>query len=147
MNFLKWLTITTAYLVVVILAEAGYSYFSGLIAADQTGISLAIVAVFLGGVGSCLWYALKDPKPKFQKIAVMSEVCTMLGLLGSVVGFAITFSGLLSSGGSSEELAQSIITSVSGGLPTALNTTIMGIYAALGLTAYPFFISRSCKDG
>ena len=77
----------------------------------------------------------------------MSEVCTMLGLLGSVVGFAITFSGLLSSGGSSEELAQSIITSVSGGLPTALNTTIMGIYAALGLTAYPFFISRSCKDG
>lgn len=147
MNFLKWLTITTAYLVVVILAEYNYSYFGKLIEADQTGISLAIIGVFLGGVGSCLWYAWKDPKPKFEKVAVLCEACTMLGLLGSVVGFAITFSGLLTSGGSNEELAQSIIASVSGGLPTALNTTIMGIYAALGLTAYPFFISRSCKDG
>lgn len=147
MNFLKWLTITTAYLVVVILAEYNYSYFGKLIEADQTGISLAIIGVFLGGVGSCLWYSWKDPEPKFEKVMVLCEACTMLGLLGSVVGFAITFSGLLTSGESNEELAQSIIASVSGGLPTALNTTIMGIYAALGLTAYPFFISRGSQDG
>ncbi len=147
MNFLKWLTITTAYLVVVILAEYNYSYFGKLIEADQTGISLAIIGVFLGGVGSCLWYSCKEAEPRFEKVMVLSEVCTMLGLLGSVVGFAITFSGLLTSGESNEELAQSIIASVSGGLPTALNTTIMGIYAALGLTAYPFFISRGSQDG
>ena len=143
MNFLKWLTITTVYLVIFIGVEYNYAYFYNLFEGDSTIICEVIAAVFLTGMGLCLFYSLEE-NPKFKKIERLADICTMLGLLGSVIGFAITLAGAFSGGTDLEgsELAKNILTSIAAGIPTALNTTILGIYAALALIAYPFFIRR-----
>lgn len=142
MNFLKWLTITTVYVVIFIGVEYNYAYFYNLFEGDKTIISQVISAVFLLGVGVCFFYSL-EKNPKFKKVATMAETCTMLGLLGSVIGFAITLSGaFVGADLEGPDLVKNIFTAISAGIPTALNTTILGIYAALALTAYPFFIRR-----
>jgi biopolymer transport protein ExbB/TolQ len=71
----------------------------------------------------------------------------MLGLLGSIIGFAQTFAGfdIANLQLDNQEEVKNMMASVATGIPTALNTTVMGIYASLALTAYPFLIRRNIK--
>ena len=146
MNFLRWLAITTTFIVIFILAEYNYNYFYNLFEGDTTIISETIAGIFLLGVGLSLFYSM-DEKPKFKKVYKLASICTMLGLLGSIIGFAQTFAGfdIANLEISNQEEVKNMMASVATGIPTALNTTVMGIYCSLGLTAYPFLIRRNTK--
>jgi len=143
MNELRWLAITTTYLVLFILAEYNYNYFYDLFMGDSTFTSSIITVIFLLGVVLSYFYS-KQEKPKFEKVFRLANICTMLGLLGSIIGFAHTFSGfnLADLDVSNESQVKVMMASVATGIPIALNTTILGIYASLALIAYPFFIKK-----
>jgi len=146
MNFLRWLAITTTYIVIFIIVEYNYNYFHKLFQGDSTFISETIAGIFLLGVGLSLFYSLEE-KPKFKKVFRLASVCTMLGLLGSIIGFAQTFAGfdIANLQLDNQEEVKNMMASVATGIPTALNTTVMGIYASLALIAYPFLIRRNVK--
>lgn len=148
MNQLRWLAITTTYIVLLVVAQYSSNYFSDLFAGDTTFTSTVIVCIFLLGVILSYFYSRQD-RPSFVKVFRLANICTMLGLLGSIIGFAHTFSGfnLSDIDVSNQEEIKSMMASVATGIPIALNTTILGIYSSLALIAYPFFIKKGNGNG
>lgn len=130
--------------------QRGYveSVFSG----DVSRLSYVIVGLFLIGLVSCFNRAAKvsrllnrvkagipvsfnGPKlvEKSAHIAFISSACITLGLLGTVIGFSVALSGVtessLSSAGGVQEVASHLMT----GMRIAINTTLVGGFAALWL--------------
>ena len=148
MNQLRWLAITTTYIVLLIVAQYSSNYFSDLFAGDSTFTSTVIACLFVLGVILSYFYS-KEDKPNFAKVFRLANICTMLGLLGSIIGFAHTFSGfnLAEIDAGNQEQIKNMMGSVATGIPIALNTTILGIYSSLALIAYPFFIKKGNSNG
>ena len=67
MNFLRWLAITTTYIVIFIIVEYNYNYFYKLFQGDTTFISETIAGIFLLGIGMSLFYSLEE-NPTLDKL-------------------------------------------------------------------------------
>lgn len=129
----------------VYLASKGY--ISMVFAADPTGISLAICLLFLMTFGSTAVQAYKitkdknavklglptsqdKRKAKIEKVEKMADNMSLLGIIGTVVGFIVAFAGidpsiLVSASGVGTTVAQMMH-----GMGIALYTTLTG--AVLG---------------
>lgn len=87
------------------------------IAADRTGIILAVAAVAVLATALARW------RRKFMVWVIDQQVCPTLGLLGTVLGFTLALSGVAGDV-SADKLA---------GVHMALNTTGAGLLAHLWL--------------
>lgn len=111
--------VLTVQVVAILLAVYAWmlGYVQPLFNGDATGISYAVVAVAGAGTLSAHY--------RGEWLAWISHhgVCTMLGLLGTVLGFLDALAGL-SEGSDVAKLA---------GVTTALTTTVVGMIAHLYL--------------
>jgi hypothetical protein len=144
MNYLRWLFLTTFYLICISVAELKFSFFSYMAYNDLSYISYVIWFIFaVGLVWSFICSLEKEPNmSKFDKFSLLA---TTLGLLGTFVGMA---QGLASEDFMTLDIndKQSIL-SVLGGttknMGTALNTTIVGLLTYVMLHFYTLFFN--CK--
>ena len=145
-NFFKWLIINTSVLVLYFLLESNFSYFSKLLAGDKSGISILIYVFYVFGSLEALYQCFKA-EADFTYTIEISKICTTLGLLGSILGFTIAFAALdfqeIDSG--NKEAIKEMLAGISKGIPTALNTTVLGIYGSLCLLLYPLTIRGKQK--
>lgn len=127
---------------------ASQGYVSLIFASDPTGISLGIVALFLiAMVSTCmqLWKITKDKNAvkagtapsrdkkrgmKLERIDKMADTMSLLGIIGTVVGFIIAFSGIDPSSLLSASGVGANVAGMMKGMGIALYTTLTG--AVLG---------------
>ena len=140
-RFLKWQIITLVYICIIFMVEFNYSFFSGMAAVDATYICYVHWGVFLLG---CSWAGCKSlpssSEPKYERVNLLCEYSTTLGLLGSVMGIAIMFQGLDLMGVDLTDKSKilDMMGSITIGLGSALTTTITGIIVSLALSLYIF---------
>lgn len=140
-NFLRWLTLTSMFLVAIGVAEMNYAFFSGMASIDTTYICYVIWSLFGFGVVWTCFQSLND-KPHLERVIFLAEISTTLGLLGSFIGLGMSFLNLNISevdfGDKSQIL--NMMEVVTNGLGISLTTTITGIIASILLSLYVFVI-------
>jgi hypothetical protein len=120
----------------------------GMVLRDWTFICAMIVVLFLAGFigvtkevivatkmrNGTICLPLTDREKDMEKVAWLDDVTewlVRLGLIGTVVGFAIALTGVAENAIGSVEGTKVTIISLMAGMRIALNTTILGAIAAL----------------
>jgi hypothetical protein len=117
-------------------AVVGYHFgvFDMIIAADPTYISLFILLVHAVTILIIGYYTYKKDLSNIDPLWFVSETQLGLGMVGTLVGFIIMFSGAFS-GVISAENIKTIITSIALGVGTAIWTTLVGLSSGLIIKA------------
>lgn len=134
-NFLKWLSITTAYYVGLFALQYKTGIITTLILADASYLCMIILFVFI--IASMMATVVSHKKLEF-----LGGLCTSLGLLGTIIGFAMSFASnnLMAINIQNQASIMALMQGVSVGMATALNTTIFGLVAAILLSLYTFLL-------
>lgn len=130
MQFLKWLTATLTYGVLISVGEIKLGAISYLIQNDASHLVWVIIALTLSGIA---WCGIKASKgaTTYPRVDYLAELATNIGLLGTLVGLVILFSAGI--GDSSDVLI---------GLSTAMTTTMAGLVAAIILSSYTVMLKQ-----
>ena len=114
----------------------GYHFdiFNMIIAADPTYISMLILCVHAVTVLIIGYYTYKRDLSNIEPLWFVSESQLGLGMIGTLVGFIIMFSGAFS-GAISPENIKNVITSIALGVGTAIWTTLVGLSSGLIIKA------------
>jgi hypothetical protein len=120
---------------IAILAALGASWYFGYIDYvmnnDSTRLSVIILILF---ICSSVWVgvlAVKD-RPPTQILWFMADTLTGLGMMGTVIGVAMVLIPTLSSISSTDvEVIVEALMVITGGVGTALITTIVGLGSAM----------------
>ena len=114
---------------------------------DSSYLCLVIMMIFcwISGYNGNVAYTL-DSKNKIESKLDLSwffsEVCLALGMIGTVVGFIQMLSGFSSLNVSNTNSIQGMIVSMSGGMATALYTTLAGLIFGNLIKLQAFDIER-----
>jgi len=142
----RWWSLASVTLIVFIYSMV-VGLGSSISQADSTGISWVIFGILFAAtlhLGYILRTWGKEANLGVTKWA--SEVCTSLGLMGTIIGLILmllgTFSGL---DVSDPESLKSALTSMSGGIGTALVTTLVGLICSLNLQAHVALIEQKWR--
>ncbi len=133
--FLKWWLF-----VVVISVVSIFCYYLGLFKEifikDTSYLCNLIYLLFLSGTFWCGWNTWKFCNDKTFKIKnnleigwFISELCLTSGMIGTVIGFIMMFSGdyLLKVNVENSQSMMALIGAVANGMSTALYTTLVGL--------------------
>lgn len=117
-------------------AVIGYHFdiLNMIIAADPTYISMFILLIHAVTVLVIGYYTYKKDLSNTDSLWFVSETQLGLGMIGTLVGFIIMFSGAFS-GVISTENIKNIITSIANGVGTAIWTTLVGLSSGLIIKA------------
>lgn len=122
-------------LLVTILAGLAASWHFGyvdyVLDNDVTRLSVVILALFLGASAWVGVLAVKGKQPT-NMLYFMADTLTGLGMMGTVVGVAMVLIPTLSSISSTDtETVVAALMVITGGVGTALITTIVGLASAM----------------
>lgn len=152
-NLLIWRLILLNAAGAVLLIWAGWlGFISILIAGDATKIIFIIATIFLLGLASIFSRAKKvndslnamargknpdvDPTKFLEKAAHIDDIpeyLTVLGLLGTMIGLAISIEGFSGMTNFDVESIKSLVIGLTSGLKTAFYTSIVGVVLAFWL--------------
>lgn len=105
-----------------------------ILVADPTYISVFILIVHTITVLIIGYYTYRADLSNVEPLWFVSETQLGLGMLGTLVGFIIMFSGAFASGVSVENI-KAVITSIALGVGTAVWTTLVGLASGLIIKA------------
>lgn len=105
-----------------------------IIAADPTYISIFILIVHVVTVLNIGYYTYKRDLNNIEPLWFISETQLGLGMIGTLVGFIIMFSGAFGTGISAENI-KNVITAIALGVGTAIWTTLIGLSSGLIIKA------------
>jgi cytochrome bd-type quinol oxidase subunit 2 len=140
-NLTKWAILTISLMTLIAGFQLGTGLFTQFAESDITGICVLIWFVFILAVGWAGIVSLSE-KPHMKRIAFLSQLCQMLGLLGTVMGmiYGLQLDELakidVSDKASIVEMMVNMATSIS----TCLTTTATGIIFSVFISLYPFII-------
>jgi len=138
--FVRWWILACAILAASIAAlmSGGARFLSE---NDVTGLSWVIVAILASGSA---YYGVRLYKGENLGQGVMdylSELCTSLGLLGTVIGLIVMISGAFGDLNVEDpESLKSSLVAMSSGIGTALTTTLVGLTSSLLLGLQKKFV-------
>lgn len=138
--FVRWWILACAMLTVVsgIFLAGGARFLSE---NDSTGLSWVIVAILAAGSA---YYGIRLYKGENLGQGVMdylSELCTSLGLLGTVIGLIIMISGAFGDLDIDDpESLKTSLVAMSSGIGTALTTTLVGLTSSILLGLQKKFV-------
>lgn len=111
------------------------------VAADKSRLTLVIAGTLAAGLALSAWrLSTLRPAPaawldeRVATIRLLIDLCPLLGLLGTVVGFVIAFGSIDLVALASADQAAAAIGGVLAGMGIALYTTLVGILAAVWLS-------------
>lgn len=133
--FLRW------WLLIVLISIASIfcyylGFFKEIFIKDTSYLCNVIYILFLVGTVWCGWNTWQVSNKKNFKIEnnleigwFISELCLTIGMIGTVIGFIIMFSGeyLSNINPDNAQSIMSLIGSVANGMSTALYTTLVGL--------------------
>lgn len=105
-----------------------------IIAADPTYISLFILCIHAVTVLIIGYYTYKRDLSNLEPLWFVSETQLGLGMVGTLVGFIIMFSGAFATGLTAENI-KTVITAIALGVGTAIWTTLVGLTSGLIIKA------------
>lgn len=130
--FVRW-WITFSIMIIAMTTTLIGGIGSFIVASDQTWLSWGILAVFLGASGH-LGYLIKGKSKNFDVTEYFAEMCTSLGLLGTIIGLILMIVGAFADLDiTNQESIKQALVSMSSGIGTALVTTLVGLVCALAL--------------
>jgi hypothetical protein len=129
-----WLVVAAAFAVGASFAGVPQEIF----AADKSYLSLVIGGMFLIG----LWAVITN---RWKTVNWLAEEMLSVGLIGTVVGFIIAFSGMDPTAALDAEGAKNLVAKLISGMGTALYTTLVGSvgYVWLSLQAHLFYEEKT----
>lgn len=139
-NMVYWWIIFWVQLIVYGVA-AGFGVFTMIYHADVSYISFAIVAIHLLTTVWIGWHTSKVARfgvhHRFHMDSgwYLSELCMMLGMIGTIIGFIYTLVMTIGAGVGDMTQLQRVISELAKGIGTAGWTTLMGLIAALSIKA------------
>ena len=139
-NMVYWWIIFWVQLIVYGVA-AGFGVFTMIYRADVSYISFAIVAIHLLTTVWIGWHTSKVARfgvhHRFRMDSgwYLSELCMMLGMIGTIIGFIYTLVMTIGAGVGDMTQLQRVISELAKGIGTAGWTTLMGLIAALSIKA------------
>ncbi len=107
--------------------------------ADPTRICVLLAAMFVGGVGA-VWL------DRWRAVNWLAEEMLTLGLIGTVVGLIMAFSGLDPSTSASVTGAKAMVETLVAGMGVALYTTLVGAVGYLTLSGFTFLFGETNED-
>jgi len=119
--------------------EKFFKLFSILQQNDPTYLCWVILFVFIAGILTGFYEVYNGLR--MVKTLQMADMATSVGLLGTIVGIAVSFYGISQSGFdfSNPETVNIVAKAIFEGLGTAFTTTVAGLIAAITLNTYIFF--------
>ena len=111
-----------------------FNVFDMIIAADPTYISMFILVVHAVTVILIGYYTYKKDLRDVEPLWFVSETQLGLGMVGTLVGFIIMFSGAFSVGITPDNI-KNVITAIALGVGTAIWTTLVGLSSGLIIKA------------
>lgn len=105
-----------------------------ILAADPTYISMFILVVHAVTVVLIGYYTFKKDLHNLEPLWFVSETQLGLGMIGTLVGFIIMFSGAFATGITPENI-KNVITAIALGVGTAIWTTLVGLSSGLIIKA------------
>lgn len=105
-----------------------------IIAADPTYISILILCIHFVTVLIIGYYTYKRDLINIEPLWFVSETQLGLGMVGTLVGFIIMFSGAFAVGITPENI-KNVITAIALGVGTAIWTTLVGLTSGLIIKA------------
>lgn len=111
-----------------------FNVFDMIIAADPTYISMFILVVHAVTVILIGYYTYKKDLRDIEPLWFVSETQLGLGMVGTLVGFIIMFSGAFAIGITPENI-KNVITAIALGVGTAIWTTLVGLSSGLIIKA------------
>lgn len=105
-----------------------------IIAADPTYISILILCIHFVTVLIIGYYTYKRDLSNIEPLWFVSETQLGLGMVGTLVGFIIMFSGAFAVGITPENI-KNVITAIALGVGTAIWTTLVGLTSGLIIKA------------
>ena len=129
--FVRWWILACAMMTVVsgVFLAGGARFLSE---NDSTGLSWVIVAILASGSA---YYGVRLYRGENLGQGVMdylSELCTSLGLLGTVIGLIVMISGAFGNLNIEDpESLKSSLVAMSSGIGTALTTTLVGLTSSI----------------
>ncbi len=103
--------------------------------ADPTYICVILAAMFLCGVGA-VWM------DRWRAVNWIGEEVLTIGLIGTVVGLIMAFSGLDPSTSASVTGAKAMVEQLVAGMGVALYTTLVGAVGYLTLSGFTFLFHK-----
>lgn len=143
-SFLKWLTTTCILSVLIFIAQSYFGFFTLLSTNDLSYLSYVIWGIF--GLGVCV--SLSEGNTTMIRTDLLSEKCMKVGLLGTVIGLALTFYNI-SLGDhnmSNPDVVTELTNLVFAGMGTAFTSTITGLVASLALHSYVLILCKEDND-
>jgi len=139
-EFLRWWILLCVMIVAVggAMSVGGLSFLSE---NDSTGISWVILSILLGGT-VFYGYRLAINENLGQGVMdYLAELCTSLGLLGTVIGLIMMIGGAFEGlDVSNQESVKGALIAMSTGIGTALTTTLVGLSSSLLLGLQKKFV-------
>lgn len=105
-----------------------------ILAADPTYISTLILFIHVTTVLAIGYYTYRKDLSNIEPLWFVSETQLGLGMIGTLVGFIIMFSGAFGTGISAENI-KNVITAIALGVGTAIWTTLIGLSSGLIIKA------------
>ena len=140
-NFIKWAILTAALATLIIGIQWGTGMFTAFAKSDATGICVIIWLVALFAVA---WAGIVSlgVKPHMKRIKFMSQVCQMLGLLGTVLGmiYGLKLDQLMNINIEDKQAIIEMMVGMATSISTCLTTTATGIIFSIMISLYPFVI-------
>lgn len=144
MNLSYWTIQSIAALALV--AAYWQGWIDDYVLYDRTGISQAIVG--LGVAGSVFMFFAWRSKWGYEShigvVKTLGSYSVNLGLLGTLIGFMVALSGIVTVAGAAEMKA--MVGSLVDGMTIAIGTSIVGCIVALFLSVHRLVFSLSIEE-
>lgn len=117
-------------------AMVGYHFglLEMILVADPTYISMLILVIHVITVALIGYYTYRRGTSNLEPLWFVSETQLGLGMIGTLVGFIIMFSGAFSGTVSAENI-KNVVTTIALGVGTAIWTTLVGLSSGLIIKA------------
>lgn len=145
--FMRW-WLLNAVLVFIGFVCWKFRVFHAIYQNDSSYLCFVIMAIFcwISGYNGTIAYSIDSKLKVENKLDLswfFSEICLALGMIGTVVGFIQMLSGFSSLNISNTTSIQGMIVSMSGGMATALYTTLAGLIFGNLIKLQAFDIEKS----
>ena len=130
-GFLKWLFLSTVYIVLSTVSEMKFGAISYLVNNDVSYICYALVILFWIGLLRAGYQAVTGATT-FRLLEYMCELSTYLGLLGTIYGLIVVFKDGLTDA-----------SAIGQGISTAMTTTMAGVIVMIMLSVYPHLLGSN----